>query len=125
MLPILFTFLLACCASWGAMLSSLFFVLPVAYFCLLLALAAERVAFSRSGETPLFGWLGLANGAAVEFGIVQDLAAIEFSLILVFLSLCIQLYAFVYFKKDPELTRFSLLLGFFIFFMLLMINTAS
>ncbi len=61
----------------------------------------------------------------MDFGVTQDLASIEFSLILVFLSLCIQIYAFSYFKKDPELTRFSLLLGFFIFFMLLMINTSS
>lgn len=55
----------------------------------------------------------------------MDPATLEFSALLLFLSAVIQAYALRYFKKDPELARFSLLLGLFIFFMFFMIVTTS
>jgi NADH-quinone oxidoreductase subunit L len=49
----------------------------------------------------------------------------EFSFILIFLAMLIHVYSFFYFKKDPDFSRFTLLIGFFLFFMLLLINTGS
>jgi NADH:ubiquinone oxidoreductase subunit 5 (subunit L)/multisubunit Na+/H+ antiporter MnhA subunit len=49
----------------------------------------------------------------------------DFSVLLLFLTIIIHFYSYVYFKKDPELGRFSILLGLFVFSMLLMINSTS
>ena len=124
-LPTLFIFLVICCLSWQSLLSSLALVMPVVYVFLLLIFFLSRASLLRVSEASLFAWIPLRSGGSVDFTVLMDVAATEFSMVLLFLSICIQFYAFAYFKKDPDLARFSLLLAFFIFFMLLMINTSS
>lgn len=92
---------------------------------MLIIFVTVKIRLTYSTGFNFFNWLGGELGPVVNFSILEDPYTVEFSAILLFLGLLIQWYSYFYFKKDPDLSRFSLLLGFFISFMLLMINTLS
>lgn len=70
-------------------------------------------------------WFSLSKSSNIFFSLDLNYYNLEFSFILFFLALNIHLYSFHYFKKEVEFFRFSNLIGFFLFFMFLLINTTS
>lgn len=105
--------------------SAIAYVLPAAYTLLFFFFLLLRVSAPAKAEAHLFTWYSLWDETQVQFTALLDPATLEFSMVLLMLSLVIQVYAFNYFKKDPEFPRFCILLGLFIFFMLTMIATTS
>lgn len=101
------------------------YVLPAAYFICLCFLLALRLSCPAKAEGHLFTWYAIWDGTQVQVTSLLDPATLEFSMVLLMLSLVIQVYAVSYFRKDPEFARFSILLGLFILFMLTMISTTS
>lgn len=99
--------------------------LVAVYFSILAYLIILKLTFFTKMESWASKSYSLWDSTEVRLTLLLDSSTVEFSLILLFLSFIIQIYALNYFKKDPELSRFSLLLGLFIFFMLLMIHTTS
>ena len=103
----------------------LFVVVLLCYIFLLTILFLANTSISDFTETNVIEWFNLEKGATVFFTLTSNFYSNEFSFILIFLALTIHLYSFFYFKKDPDFSRFTVLIGFFLFFMLLLINTGS
>lgn len=101
------------------------YVLPALYALFFFFFLSLRVSGFHQSEAHLFTWYSFWEQTPVQMSLLLDPATLEFSMVLLMLSFTIQVYAFNYFKKDPELPRFCLLLGLFIFFMLFMISTTS
>ena len=103
----------------------LFVVVLLCYIFLLTILFLANTSISDFTETNVIEWFNLEKGATIFFTLTSNFYSNEFSFILIFLALTIHLYSFFYFKKDPDFSRFTVLIGFFLFFMLLLINTGS
>lgn len=84
-----------------------------------------RISFFGVSSSSLFNWFSFSGSSDVAFSLIFNTFTIEFSLLLLILGFLIHIYSYFYFAKDPDFSRFSVLLGFFIFFMLLLINTDS
>lgn len=104
---------------------SLFILIGIIYLVLLVLLVCSNSSPFGSSETNFFLWFNFDLEVPVYFNISSNVYTNEFSFILILLALIIHFYSFFYFKKDPDFARFTLLIGFFLFFMLLLINTGS
>ena len=81
--------------------------------------------YSSSFFLKNFNWFALPKIVNIFFLLEVTYYNLEFSFILFFLTINIHLYSFNYFKKEVETFRFLNLIGFFLFFMFLLINTNS
>jgi len=95
------------------------------YTFLLVTIFLANLSMVGFTETNFGEWFNLEKGATLFFTLTSNFYSNEFSFILVFLALIIHIYSFFYFKKDPDFSRFTVLISFFLFFMLLLINTGS
>ena len=104
---------------------SLFVIIAAVYLLLLIFLICTNTQIFGASETNFFLWFNFDLEVPVYFSISNNTYTNEFSFILILLALIIHFYSFFYFKKDPDFARFTILIGFFLFFMLLLINTGS
>ena len=104
---------------------SLFVIIGAIYLLLLIFLIFSNTQILGASETNFFLWFNFDLEVPVYFSISNNTYTNEFSFILILLALIIHFYSFFYFKKDPDFARFTILIGFFLFFMLLLINTGS
>jgi len=104
---------------------SLFVIIAAVYLLLLIFLICTNTQIFGASETNFFLWFNFDLEVPVYFSISNNAYTNEFSFILILLALIIHFYSFFYFKKDPDFARFTILIGFFLFFMLLLINTGS
>ena len=103
----------------------LFYFFSVLYALTFCVLATSRLFYFISADTTLFTWAFGPSKSIIGYSIEFNPLVSDFSTLLLFLTILIHFYSYVYFKKDPELGRFSILLGLFVFSMLLMINSTS
>lgn len=107
--------------------SSFFFFFSVLYVFFLFVFIQFILNNSTNSSTFIKNsvWFSLSKSTNIFFSLDLNYYNLEFSFILFFLALNIHLYSFHYFKKEVEFFRFSNLIGFFLFFMFLLINTTS
>lgn len=103
----------------------LFYFFSTLYFITFTVLALSRLFYFISADTTLFTWAFGPTRSIIGYSIEFNPLVSDFSTLLLFLTIIIHFYSYTYFKKDPELGRFSVLLGLFVFSMLLMINATS
>ena len=103
----------------------LFYFFSTLYFFTFSLLATSRLFYFLSSDTTVFTWANGPVKSIIGYSIEFNPLVSDFSTLLLFLTIIIHFYSYVYFKKDPELGRFSILLGLFVFSMLLMINSTS
>lgn len=103
----------------------LFYFFSTLYFITFTVLALSRFFYFISADTTLFTWAFGPTKSIIGYSIEFNPLVSDFSTLLLFLTIIIHFYSYTYFKKDPELGRFSVLLGLFVFSMLLMINATS
>lgn len=121
----LFIFLVFLCFSINFLGGFSFYIFSLLYFFLFLIFFFTRYCLCSYGDVILFRWVELPGGVDIFYSGVVNAYNLEFSIILLFLGMIIHYFSYYYFQKDPDFVRFSLLLGFFILFMLLLINTNS
>jgi len=122
---LLFFFLVFLCFSLGFLGGFSFYIFSLLYFFLFLIFFFARYYLSSYGDVIVFKWVELPGGIDIFYSGLVNAYNLEFSLLLLFLGALIHYFSYYYFQKDPDFVRFSILLGFFILFMLLLINTSS
>lgn len=105
--------------------SNLFFFFSLLYLLTFSTLIFSRLFLCVYTDSAVFHWAFAPEQVPIFYSVEYNYLTADFSLLLLFLTLNIHVYSYIYFKKDPELSRFALLLGFFVFSMLLMINSTS
>lgn len=126
LLPIYFLFMIFfCLLSFSYTTAFLFYFFLILYAITFFTLALSRFYYFYSADTSLFLWGNGPFKSTIFYSIEFNPLVSDFSTLLLFLTIIIHFYSYVYFKKDPELGRFSVLLGLFVFSMLLMINSTS
>ena len=103
----------------------LFYFFSTLYSITFAVLVLSRLFYFISADTTLFTWAFGPSKSIIGYSIEFNPLVSDFSTLLLFLTIIIHFYSYTYFKKDPELGRFSVLLGLFVFSMLLMINATS
>lgn len=103
----------------------LFYFFSILYLITFSVLVFSRLFYFISSDTILFTWAFGPSMSPIGYAIEFNPLVSDFSTLLLFLTIIIHFYSYIYFKKDPELGRFSILLGLFVFSMLLMINSTS
>jgi NADH:ubiquinone oxidoreductase subunit 5 (subunit L)/multisubunit Na+/H+ antiporter MnhA subunit len=117
--------------AYGVYVTNFVYVFLFIFFCYARQTFSGCTVFdhpqTRALASTSSAFLFFTTSGGVDMSLLLELSATtsEFSMLLLALALVINLYASHYFKKDPEMGRFSVLLFFFCFFMLLMINTTS
>jgi len=95
------------------------------YIVVLAVLVWCRSSGASSLSATGFEWFTYTNGTPAYFEYTLTAWVIDFSIILVVLGLTILSYAFFYFRGEPALSKFILLLTLFLFFMLLLVAASS
>ena len=85
----------------------------------------SRLQFYVSADSFIFLWGSAPGDVNLAYSIEPNPLLNDFSLLLLFLTIIIHFYSYVYFKKGPERVRFSILRVLFVFSMLLTINPTA